>query len=107
MMIEVDRFGGFRLEPGFVAGYERRPVHWGYGALSWVTFQRTYSRDGEAWWQTCRRVIEGMMTVQRVHSLEPTDGTRRSKPSFAGRYKSVWALQVVARPATRPSVCPG
>jgi adenosylcobalamin-dependent ribonucleoside-triphosphate reductase len=38
--------------------------------LSWVTFLRTYSRDGEAWWQTCRRVIEGTFTVQRIHCLE-------------------------------------
>ncbi len=42
---------------------------WGFGDLSWVTYERTYSRDGERWWQTCRRVIEGMFTILRVHCL--------------------------------------
>jgi len=70
MMIDVERFGPFTLDASFLAAYRDAPVRWGYGALSWVTYQRTYSRDGEDWWQTCRRVIEGMMTVQRVHCLE-------------------------------------
>jgi len=69
MIVDVDRYGGFELEPDFLETYRRRPVHWGFGALSWVTYKRTYSRDGEQWWQTCRRVIEGMFTVQRVHCL--------------------------------------
>jgi adenosylcobalamin-dependent ribonucleoside-triphosphate reductase len=70
MIVDVDRFGEFRLDPEFLAGYRDRPANWGFGALSWVTYKRTYSRDGESWWQTCRRVIEGMFTVQRAHCLE-------------------------------------
>lgn len=69
MVIDVDRFGAFELSSNFIEPYRHRPVPWGFGALSWLTYQRTYSRDGEAWWQTCRRVIEGMLTVQRVHCL--------------------------------------
>lgn len=65
----IDRHGSFRLDAGFLEGYERRPVQWGFGALSWVVYQRTYSRHGEDWWQTCRRVIEGTVTVQRTHCL--------------------------------------
>lgn len=70
MFIDIDRHGVFRIEDEFIAPYRARPVHWGFGALSWVTYKRTYSRDNEAWWQTCRRVIEGMMTIQRVHCIE-------------------------------------
>ena len=70
MIIDVDRHGAFRLEDDFVDGYRSRPVPWGFGPLSWVTFRRTYSRDGECWWQTCRRVIEGAYTVQRIHCAE-------------------------------------
>ena len=53
----------------FLDEYENRPVKWGFGDMSWVTYKRTYSRDGEDWWQTCQRVIEGMFTVQRVHCM--------------------------------------
>ncbi len=70
MFVDVDRHGPFRLDPDFLGGYARRPPAWGFGALSRVTFQRSYSRDGEAWWQTCRRVVEGMFTVQRIHCRE-------------------------------------
>ncbi|MBN1556880.1 MAG: fused protease/ribonucleoside-triphosphate reductase [Lentisphaerae bacterium] len=68
--MDVEKHGPFRLDPGFLAPYRERPVPWGFGALSWVTYKRTYSRGGEAWWETCRRVIEGMFTVQRFHCLE-------------------------------------
>ncbi|MFB6372852.1 MAG: fused protease/ribonucleoside-triphosphate reductase [Bradymonadaceae bacterium] len=70
MVIDIDRHGTFQLQPAFLADYRDQAPPWGFGALSWVTFKRTYSRDGEAWWETCRRVIEGMFTVQKVHCLE-------------------------------------
>lgn len=69
MIIDVDRYGLFQLDADFLEPYRSRPVRWGFGDLSWVTYQRSYSRDGERWWQTCRRVIEGMFTVQRIHCL--------------------------------------
>jgi ribonucleoside-triphosphate reductase len=70
MIVDVDRHGTFQLDEDFLAPYRVWPVHWGFGALSWVTYKRTYSRDGEEWWQTCRRVVEGMFTVWRAHCLE-------------------------------------
>lgn len=70
MIVDVDRHGEFRIDPAFLEPYRRRPVPWGFGALSWVTYKRTYSRDGESWWETCRRVVEGTFTIQRVHCLE-------------------------------------
>lgn len=70
MFVEVDRRGQLELEEKFLEPYRHRPVPWGFGALSWVTYKRTYSRDGEEWWETCRRVVEGMMTVQRAYCLE-------------------------------------
>ncbi|MEQ8662895.1 MAG: fused protease/ribonucleoside-triphosphate reductase, partial [Gammaproteobacteria bacterium] len=67
MIVDVARHGRFRLAPAFLAEYRERPVPWGFGALSEVTYLRTYSRDGERWWQTCQRVVEGMFTVLQVH----------------------------------------
>lgn len=70
MVVDTDRLGTFILSEDFIAPYRNRPVAWGFGGLSWITYQRTYSRDGEDWWETCRRVIEGMLTVERAYCLE-------------------------------------
>lgn len=70
MYVDVEKHGEFRLSEEFLAPFSERPVNWGFGALSWVSFRRSYSRDGESWWETCRRVIQGMFTVQRAHCRE-------------------------------------
>lgn len=70
LFIDVDRYGPWTLPDDFVETYCHRTVPWGFGALSWVTYKRTYSRDNETWPLTCRRVIEGMMTVQHIHCRE-------------------------------------
>lgn len=68
----------FRLSDDFVGRYVERPVPWGYAdvagnSLGEITFLRTYSRlkaDGtkERWHEVCRRVIEGMFSVQKDHA---------------------------------------
>jgi adenosylcobalamin-dependent ribonucleoside-triphosphate reductase len=65
----------FKLSDEFISKYEDRPVDWGFkdaggNSLGEITFLRTYSRlkeDGtkERWWEVCRRVIEGMFSIQR------------------------------------------
>ena len=95
MIIPVDRHGTFGLDPDFLEPYRRRPVNWRYGALSWVTYKRTYSRDGESWWQTCRRVIEGMFTVQRSYCLEngrPWD-ERKAHQFARDAYERMWGFK--------------
>jgi len=65
----------FHLSPEFLSDFEFRTVPWGYGALSYFTFKRTYARpltddpDGptEEWWQTCRRVVTGVYEIQERH----------------------------------------
>lgn len=95
MIVDVDKYGAFHLNEEFLAPYRERHVQWGFGTLSWVTYKRTYSRDGEEWWQTCRRVIEGMITVQRVHCLEhhlPWDANEAQ--GFAEEaYRRVWEFK--------------
>ncbi len=70
MIIDINAHSPFALAEKFLAPYRSRPVNWGFGALSWVTYRRTYSRDGEHWWQTCRRVIEGTFSIQRIYAAE-------------------------------------
>jgi adenosylcobalamin-dependent ribonucleoside-triphosphate reductase len=65
----------FRLLDSFVEPYKTRPVPWGYrdaggNFLGEVTFMRTYSRlkevgTKERWWEVCKRVIEGMFSIQK------------------------------------------
>ena len=65
----------FRLSEQFILPYIEKEVPW--GPVGYVTFKRTYSRrlnefspdaEGtEEWWQTCRRVIEGMFDMQKQH----------------------------------------
>lgn len=65
----------FKLSDEFVSTYAGKPVPWGYkdaggNSVGEITFLRTYSRikeDGtkETWVDVCRRVIEGMYSIQK------------------------------------------
>ena len=70
----------FRLSDEFVNKYNNTPAPFGFSdagsnSLGEVTFIRTYSRvkeDGtkERWHEVCRRVIEGMYSVQKNHAKD-------------------------------------
>jgi adenosylcobalamin-dependent ribonucleoside-triphosphate reductase len=70
----------FRLSEEFVNKYQSIPAPFGFSdagsnSLGEVTFIRTYSRvkeDGtkERWHEVCRRVIEGMYSVQKNHAKD-------------------------------------
>jgi len=73
----------FFLQDTFVSEYADKDVPWGFGPLSRVTYKRTYARpkrgellqhedtgELEDWHETCRRVIEGMFTIQKQHCLD-------------------------------------
>jgi adenosylcobalamin-dependent ribonucleoside-triphosphate reductase len=70
----------FRLSDEFVNKYNNTPAPFGFSdagsnSLGEITFIRTYSRvkeDGtkERWHEVCRRVIEGMYSVQKNHAKD-------------------------------------
>ena len=70
----------FRLSEDFVNKYNNVPAPFGFSdagsnSLGEITFIRTYSRmkeDGtkERWHEVCRRVIEGMYSVQKNHAKD-------------------------------------
>jgi len=70
----------FRLSEEFVNKYNNVPAPFGFSdagsnSLGEITFIRTYSRmkeDGtkERWHEVCRRVIEGMYSVQKNHAKD-------------------------------------
>lgn len=65
----------FKLSEQFLEPYKTKAVPW--GPVGYVTYKRTYARrlnetepgatGTEEWWQTCRRVIEGMFNLQKQH----------------------------------------
>ena len=73
----VENIRRFRLSDSFVEPYKKATVPW--GPLGYVTFKRTYARrlsefeagatGTEEWWQTCRRVVEGMFDIQKEHVI--------------------------------------
>jgi ribonucleoside-triphosphate reductase len=61
-----------RLTDGFLEHYQTEVPKWGFNGLGEVVYHRTYSRplpDGtsEQWWQTIKRVVEGVYEVQKDH----------------------------------------
>ena len=76
-MRTIENIRRFRLSESFIEPYKTQEVPW--GPLGYVTFKRTYSRrlsefdpeqgGTEEWWQTCRRVIEGMFDIQKEHVI--------------------------------------
>jgi ribonucleotide reductase alpha subunit len=74
-MRTIDNIRRFRLSDTFIEPYKDAEVPW--GPLGYVTFKRTYARrlsefetdatGTEEWWQTCRRVVEGMFNMQKQH----------------------------------------
>lgn len=73
-------FLSFKLTDSFVEGYKTKEPPFGFrdaggNSLGELTFIRTYSRtkeDGskERWWEACRRVIEGMYSIQKDWAKE-------------------------------------
>ena len=61
----------FYLSSVFLDEYKGKQPNWGFGGVGYFTYKRTYARpiEGgtEEWWQTCRRVVEGVYNVQKIH----------------------------------------
>jgi adenosylcobalamin-dependent ribonucleoside-triphosphate reductase len=55
----------YRLPVRFLQKYAQRPVQFGFGDLGEFVYRRTYARQGEVWWQTVKRVVEGTMNMWR------------------------------------------
>ena len=99
--VNVRRFG---LSDQFVNKYKDKEVPW--GPVGYVTFKRTYARrldevdpnmsGTEEWYQTCRRVIEGMFDIQKRHvfalGLEWNDAKaqRTAKEAFDRLFYLKW-----------------
>ena len=96
----------FRLSDDFINKYAQTPAPFGFSdagsnSLGEITFIRTYSRmkeDGtkERWHEVCRRVIEGMYSVQKNHAKDnrlPWNDNKAQKSAqeaFQRMYELKW-----------------
>lgn len=64
----------FALREGFIEHFKTQKPNW--GPVGYFTFKRTYARHvdpndktsrTEEWWETCRRVVEGVFNIQKIH----------------------------------------
>lgn len=87
------------LSKEFVDSYRDKKVPWGFGALSYITYKRTYARempDGklEEWVDTLERCINGAQEIGAQYTKEEAerlfDYMFNLKGVFAGRY--LWQL---------------
>jgi len=74
----------FKLSEGFIERYKAQKPKFGFGGLGEFVFMRTYSRlkaDGknEAWFETVRRVVEGIYSIQKQHIEDYRLGWNQSK----------------------------
>ena len=94
----------FKLSESFIEQYRDKEVPW--GPVGYITYKRTYARrlnefdpnaeGSEEWHQTCRRVIEGMFTMQKKHvyalGLEWNDAKaqRTAKDAYDRLFELKW-----------------
>ena len=90
----------FKLNEEFLDNYKGKQPNWGFGGLGYVVFKRTYSRklsDGksEEYWQTLKRVVEGVFTIQKRHCINnklPWNG-RKANNSAQRMFELMWEFK--------------
>lgn len=59
------------LRGEFVDSYKTKDVRWGFASgpnsIGEITYRRTYSRNGEQWYQTVERVVRGVYEILENH----------------------------------------
>lgn len=96
----------FKLADDFIAGYKKRKVDWGFpigggNTLGELIFISKYSRKKEngtkeRWWETCRRVIEGVYSIQKDHiksmklPWNEAQGQRSAKEAYDRMFTFKW-----------------
>jgi len=88
----------FSLRDAFVAEFADRKPAW--GPVGYFTYKRTYARENEdgtteEWWETCRRVVEGVYNIQKIHCRK--QGLPWSEPKAQGSaqemYQRMWEFK--------------
>jgi ribonucleoside-triphosphate reductase len=92
------KYGDFSLEDGFLDSYRGTQPEW--GPLGYFTYKRTYARElpdgnSEEFWQTCKRVVEGVYSIQKQHcqSLHLPWSDSKAQRSAQEMYRRMWEFK--------------
>lgn len=74
----------FKLSESFLEAYKKATPSFGFGGLGEFVYMRTYSRlkdngKNEQWWETVRRVVEGIFSIQKQHIDDYNLGWNQAK----------------------------
>jgi intein/homing endonuclease len=87
----------FKLSEKFLTAFEGKQPNW--GPLGYITYKRTYARmineeteETEEFWQTCKRVVEGVYNIQRAHceKLRLPWNAHKSQKSAQTMFSKMW-----------------
>jgi len=74
----------FKLTETFIEKYKNKKPPFGFNGFGELVYMRTYSRiksDGknESWWETVKRVVEGIYSIQKQHIEDYKLGWNQTK----------------------------
>lgn len=92
----------FELSESFLEKYKNIRPNWGFDGLGEVVFLRTYSRiksDGknEMWWETVKRVVEGLYSIQKQHIKDYNLGWNQTKSQKSAQemYERIFTMKMI------------
>ena len=97
---EIDgrKIRDFSLSESFIAEYSSKQPNW--GPVGYFTYKRTYARiltngSTEEFWQTCRRVVEGVYNIQKQHckALRLPWNDRKAQASAQEMFERMWSFK--------------
>lgn len=87
----------FYVEEKFLDQFRGRQPRWGYGALSYVLYKRSYARElpgggSEEFWQTLQRVTEGTFSIlrQRIRETGQRWSDSEAQAKAQEFYRRMW-----------------
>ena len=92
----------FTLSEGFINKYKKLKPPFGFNGLGEFVFLRTYSRikenkQNEAWWEVCKRVVEGSYSIQKQHIEDYNLGWNQYKAQISAQnmYDKLFNLKML------------
>lgn len=91
-------YRSFYLSQNFLSEFQDKQPNW--GPVGYLVYKRTYARPTsesttEEWWQTCKRVVEGVYNVQKSHcknyGLPWND--RKAQNSAQEMFRRMWEFK--------------
>ncbi len=98
MNVKKEEITKFQLNDDFISKFKGKQPK--FGPLGYVTYKRTYARTlpngkSEEYWQTVKRVVEGVFTIQKNHCQQHSLpwSQRKANNSAQRMYELMWEFK--------------